>query len=122
MEHRDTFFMTPERVEEEIINFIKDKEFSTKPEGRIQSLQDIYIFQPAISEAIQNIVQKKILEDVKILVDTIKEFIQKCPYNVEEKQEIIWALELLEMSPDTSFVKLLNAAKARKHKIHSVLR
>ncbi len=122
MEHRDTFFMTPERVEEEIINFIKNKEFFTKPEGRIQSLKDIYIFQPAISEAIQNILKEKILEDVKLLVDAIKEFVQNCPYNIEGEQEILWALELLKMSPDTPFIKLLNAAKARKHRIHSVLR
>ncbi len=119
---KETFFMSPERLEKEIYFFIKNKSFFTKTDDKLESLSDVYIFQPAFIEVIDTLKKKEYDNKINQLISELKEFIEKSPYRIENKEELLWALELWNMSLKISFTKMLNTAKARKNKIHSVLR
>ncbi len=118
----ETFFMTPERLKKEIEYFSEIEEYYTKIGGRLEDLSHVYLFQPAFIEAIDMLIKEKGREEIKSLIQVLERFIENCPYSVEGKEELLWALELWKANPDVSFTKMLNAAKARKNKVHSVLR
>jgi len=118
----ETYFITSERLKKELDFFRKEKKFLTKPNKKLESLENVYIFQPAFIEVIETIAEKMSTLEIKKFISDLEEFINKSPYNIEEKDTLLWALELWKVSPDLSFLKMLNAAKARKNRIHSVLK
>ncbi len=117
----ETFFMSPERLEKEIKYFLEKGEYYTKTESRLKELSHVYIFQPAFIEAFEKLLEEN-REWMLAMIPKIEEFIKNSPYTVEGKEEILWALELWKANPEISFTKMLNAAKARQNRIHSVLK
>ncbi len=119
---RETYFMSPEALHKELKNYIDNKSFLSKNLKQAENPEDIYIFQPAFIEAFETFLFENNKEKMKNLIFDFKNFIQEAPYQIEEKDELLWALELWQDSIGTSFTKMLNAAKARKKMIHSVIK
>ncbi len=119
---KETFFMAPEGLYDELQYYLAKKDYRMKDFEKVESPEDIYIFQPAFVEVFERLLFELSKEKLKQLVPQIQDFIKNAPYNIENKEEILWALELWKESPDVSFTKTLNAAKARSHRIHSVIK
>ncbi len=119
---KETFFMAPEGLYNEVKHYLSEKKYALRDFDKAESPEDIYIFQPAFIEVFERLLFEMSKENLKKVVPQLQEFIKNAPYTVENKDEIIWALELWKESPDVSFTKTLNTAKARSHRIHSVIK
>ncbi|NPA52201.1 MAG: hypothetical protein GXO22_04855 [Aquificae bacterium] len=119
---KETFFLTPEKLYEEVKTYVEKGVFSLENFDKAESPKDIYIFQPAFIEVFEKLLFELSKENLKELTPKLEKFVEESPYTVENKEELIWALQLWKESPNASFTKTLNTAKARSNKIHSVIR